>query len=105
MPFTAWSFLPFVILIIAITATIICYKAKSISNNILYNYGFWSFWLFSISLLISIINAYVFTNLLPIDFLRQVSLRINYVIWILMHAGFIVLVFGFYKSLKATKNN
>lgn len=103
MSFTAWSFIPFVLLIIVVTATIICYKAKSISNNILYNYGFWSFGLFSISWLISIINAFVFLNVLSIDSLKQFSLGISYVIQILMFAGFIVLVFGFYESFKTTE--
>ena len=103
MSFTAWSFMPFISLIIVVIATIICYKAKSISNNILYDYGFWSFGLFSISWLISIINAFVFPNILPVEFLREISLGINYVVQIITFAGFIVLVFGFYESFKTTE--
>ena len=90
MSVTVWYFMPFVVLVILIITIIICYKGKSISDNILYNYGFWSFGLFSISQLVSIINAYLLPNI-SLEFIRQVSLL----------AGFIVLLLGFYSNFKA----
>ena len=87
--------IPLITLIIAAAGTFICYQAKSLSDNVIYKYGFWAFGLFSISWVISIIQTFV----LPVHFQRQaISLGINHVIQVLIFIGFIVLVFGFYKS-------
>lgn len=86
---------PLIALVITVTGTFICYQAKSLSDKIIYKYGFWAFGIFSVSWLISIIQAYV----VPGHIQRQaISLGINHVIQILMFIGFIVLVFGFFKG-------
>lgn len=94
------NIIPLITLVIVASGTVICYKAKSLSDKIIYKHGFWAFGLFSISWLISIIQAYVLSAQLQ---RYAISLGINHIIQTLMLIGVIVLVFGFYKSFRNSK--
>ena len=84
----------------------ICYVAKSQSGHILYKYGFWSFGLFFVSRLISIIQLLLLSPGLGRDIAARDPLLItgiNISREILIAAAFIILVIGFYKSFEKEK--